>query len=218
MRREDIRDALNFRYACKLFDESKKINEADFDLILEAGRLAPSSMGIEPWKFVVLQNEKLRQEVANVSWGGKKQIPSASHVVLILSRKADDLKYDSEYINDLLVNTKKLPDDVVEIMKKIMKDIEDSRFENKDDLIEHYSKEQAHIAMADMMQTAALMRIDSCPIGGFDKEAVEKILIENNILDPKHFELALITAFGYRGEEPAPKTRRAKEQVIEWVK
>ena len=71
MRREDIRDALNFRYACKLFDESKKINEADFDLILEAGRLAPSSMGIEPWKFVVLQNEKLRQEVANVSWGGK---------------------------------------------------------------------------------------------------------------------------------------------------
>ena len=147
----------------------------------------------------------------------EKQIPSASHVVLILSRKADDLKYDSEYINDLLVNTKKLPDDVVEIMKKIMKDIEDSRFENKDDLIEHYSKEQAHIAMADMMQTAALMRIDSCPIGGFDKEAVEKILIENNILDPKHFELALITAFGYRGEEPAPKTRRAKEQVIEWV-
>lgn len=218
MRREDIRDALNFRYACKLFDESKKINEADFDLILEAGRLAPSSMGIEPWKFVVLQNEKLRQEVANVSWGGKKQIPSASHVVLILSRKADDLKYDSEYINELLVNTKKLPDDVVEIMKKIMKDIEDSRFENKDDLIEHYSKEQAHIAMADMMQIAALMRIDSCPIGGFDKEAVEKILIENNILDPKHFELALITAFGYRGEEPAPKTRRAKEQVIEWVK
>ncbi|WP_317312110.1 NAD(P)H-dependent oxidoreductase [Clostridium thermobutyricum] len=218
MRREDIRDALNFRYACKLFDESKKINEADFDLILEAGRLAPSSMGIEPWKFVVLQNEKIRQEVANVSWGGKKQIPSASHVVLILSRKADDLKYDSEYINDLLINTKKLPDDVVEIMKKIMKDIEDSRFQNKDDLIEHYSKEQAHIAMADMMQTAALMRIDSCPIGGFDKEAVEKILIENNILDPKHFELALITAFGYRGEEPAPKTRRAKEQVIEWVK
>ena len=218
MRREDIRDALNFRYACKLFDESKKINEADFDLILEAGRVAPNSMGIEPWKCVVLQNEKLRQEVANVSWGGKKQIPSASHVVLILSRKADDLKYDSEYINDLLVNTKKLPDDVVEIMKKIMKDIEDSRFENKDDLIEHYSKEQAHIAMADMMQTAALMRIDSCPIGGFDKEAVEKILIENNILDPKHFELALITAFGYRAEEPAPKTRRAKEQVIEWVK
>ena len=137
MRREDIRDALNFRYACKLFDESKKINEADFDLILEAGRLAPSSMGIEPWKFVVLQNEKIRQEVANVSWGGKKQIPSASHVVLILSRKADDLKYDSEYINDLLINTKKLPDDVVEIMKKIMKDIEDSRFQNKDDLIEH---------------------------------------------------------------------------------
>lgn len=218
MRREDIRDALNFRYACKIFDESKKINEADFDLILEAGRLAPSSMGIEPWKFVVLQNEKLREEIANVSWGGKKQIPSASHVVLILSRKADDLKYDSEYINELLVNTKKLPDDVVEIMKKIMKDIEDSRFQNKDDLIEHYSKEQAHIAMADMMQTAALMRIDSCPIGGFDKEAVEKILIENNILDPKHFELALIIAFGYRAEEPAPKTRRAKEQVIEWVK
>lgn len=218
MKKEEILEGLKFRHACKEFDTTKKISDEDFEMILESGRLAPSSMGIEPWKFLILQNKEIREEIANVCWGGKKQIPSASHVVIILNRKADEIKYNSEYIADLLKDTKKLPEDVQGMMKNIMKDIEDSRFKGNDELIEQYSREQCYMPLATMMDVAALMKIDSCAIGGIDKEKVEKILIDKNILDKEHFEVMIIAAFGYRVSEPAPKTRRAMSEVVEWIK
>ncbi|MGL5415449.1 MAG: NAD(P)H-dependent oxidoreductase [Clostridium sp.] len=218
MKKEEILEGLNFRHACKEFDKTKKISEEDFNFILESGRLAPSSMGIEPWKFLVLQNEAIRQEIANVCWGGKKQIPSASHVIIMLNRKADELKYNSEYIDELLRETKKLPEDVQGMMKNIMKDIEDSRFKGNDELIDQYSREQCYIPLTTMMDVAALMKIDSCAIGGIDKEKVEKILVDNNILDTKKFEVTIIAAFGYRVSEPGEKTRRDMSEVVEWVR
>ncbi|WP_297632743.1 NAD(P)H-dependent oxidoreductase [uncultured Clostridium sp.] len=218
MKKEEILEGLNFRHACKEFDKSKKIDEKDFEFILESGRLAPSSMGIEPWKFLVLQNEAMREEIANVCWGGKKQIPSASHVVIILNRKADELKHNSEYIDSLLRDTKKLPEDVQGMMKNIMKDIEDSRFKGNDELIDQYSREQCYLPLGTMMDVAALMKIDSCAIGGIDKEKVEKILVDNNVLDTKKFEVTIIAAFGYRVSEPGQKTRRDMSEVVEWVR
>lgn len=127
MDKKEILKALNFRHATKEFDESKKISDEDFDIILETARLSPSSMGIEPWKFMVIQNKEIREELAKVSWGGKKQIPSASHFILAFSRTAQDLKYDSEYIDNLLRETKKFPEEVTQMMKDIMKSIEETR-------------------------------------------------------------------------------------------
>ncbi|MDY4815249.1 MAG: nitroreductase family protein, partial [Turicibacter bilis] len=91
MTHEQILEILNFRHACKEFDSSKKISDSDFEIILKGGQLSPSSMGIEPWKFLVIQNESLREELATVSWGGKKQIPSCSHLVILLSRMPKEL-------------------------------------------------------------------------------------------------------------------------------
>lgn len=68
MTHEQILEILNFRHACKEFDSSKKISDSDFEIILKGGQLSPSSMGIEPWKFLVIQNESLREELATVSW------------------------------------------------------------------------------------------------------------------------------------------------------
>lgn len=60
---KDYLEILNFRHACKIFDESKKISDDDFNYILEAGRLSPSSMGLEQWDLLVVQNEALRQKI-----------------------------------------------------------------------------------------------------------------------------------------------------------
>ncbi|MEO2566056.1 nitroreductase family protein, partial [Clostridium tertium] len=92
MNNTEILNALNNRYACKEFDKNKKINDEDLNLILESGRLSPSSIGIEPWKFLVISNEDLKNELAAVALGGKKQIPSCSHLVILLNRAANDLK------------------------------------------------------------------------------------------------------------------------------
>ena len=78
-------EILKFRHACKIFDESKKISAGEFDFILEAGRLSPSSTGLEQWDFLVVQNKELREKIKAVSWN-QAQITSCSHLVVILAK------------------------------------------------------------------------------------------------------------------------------------
>lgn len=68
-KKQEILKAYQFRHACKVFDTKKKISDEDFHFILETGRLSPSSVGLEPWKFVVIQDEALREKLKSVSGG-----------------------------------------------------------------------------------------------------------------------------------------------------
>src|SRR3954452_10982441 len=87
--KEKIMEAFHFRHACKEFDPMHKISEEDFKFILETGRLSPSSFGYEPWKFVVIQNAALREKLKPVSGGATGQLPTASHIVVILARREE---------------------------------------------------------------------------------------------------------------------------------
>ncbi|MEC2164969.1 nitroreductase family protein, partial [Bacillus velezensis] len=78
-KKQQIIEAYQFRHATKEFDPEKKISESDFEFILETGRLSPSSLGLEPWKFVVVQNPELREKLREFTWGAQKQLPTASH-------------------------------------------------------------------------------------------------------------------------------------------
>lgn len=218
MTHEQILDVLNFRHACKEFDSSKKISDSDFEIILKGGQLSPSSMGIEPWKFLVIQNESLREELATVSWGGKKQIPSCSHLVILLSRMPKELKHDSSYIHHLLTEVKQMPQEAVENFKGVVKMIEDTRFQNNEKALLNYSCLQTYIAAANMMTVSAMQQIDSCAMGGYDQKAVEEILIKHNLLNKDEFYLTLMIAFGYRINEPTPKTRQSLNDLVVWVK
>lgn len=218
MTHEQILDILNFRHACKEFDSSKKISDSDFEIILKGGQLSPSSMGIEPWKFLVIQNESLREELATVSWGGKKQIPSCSHLVILLSRMPKELKHDSSYIHHLLTDVKQMPQEAIENFKGVVKMIEDTRFQNNDQALLNYSCLQTYIAAANMMTVSAMQQIDSCAMGGYDQKAVEEILIKHNLLDKDEFYLTLMVAFGYRINEPTRKTRQSLNDLVVWVK
>ena len=218
MTHEQILEILNFRHACKEFDSSKKISDSDFEIILKGGQLSPSSMGIEPWKFLVIQNESLREELATVSWGGKKQIPSCSHLVILLSRMPKELKNDSSYIHHLLTEVKQMPQEAVENFKGVVKMIEDTRFQNNEKALLNYSCLQTYIAAANMMTVSAMQQIDSCAMGGYDQKAVEEILIKHNLLNKDEFYLTLMIAFGYRINEPTPKTRQSLNDLVVWVK
>ena len=218
MTHEQILEILNFRHACKEFDSSKKISDSDFEIILKGGQLSPSSMGIEPWKFLVIQNESLREELATVSWGGKKQIPSCSHLVILLSRMPKELKHDSSYIHHLLTEVKQMPQEAVENFKGVVKLIEDTRFQNNEKALLNYSCLQTYIAAANMMTVSAMQQIDSCAMGGYDQKAVEEILIKHNLLNKDEFYLTLMIAFGYRINEPTPKTRQSLNDLVVWVK
>lgn len=87
MDKNDILKAFMFRHACKEFDSAKKISREDFQFILETGRLSPSSFGLEPWHFLIIQKKELRETFAQVAWGGQKQFPTASHLLFTLVKK-----------------------------------------------------------------------------------------------------------------------------------
>lgn len=218
--KDEILNAFRSRHATKEFDASKKISDSDFEFILETGRLSPSSFGFEPWKFVVIQNMELRMKLAEYASGARKQLPTASHFVVVLSRLSKDLEAGSDYIHGMLHQVQKLPPEVAATKQGTYDRFLKTGFqlaENARAMFE-WGCRQTYIALGNMMTAAALIGIDSCPMEGFEKENIERLLAEEGILDTAHFGVACMAAFGYRLNEPAEKTRRAADEVISWVK
>lgn len=220
IKRENVIDIFNFRFATKEFN-GEIIPREDMNMIMETARLSPSSFGLEPWKFLVIENKNLIKEIAEVSWGFQRQAPTTSHLVVALTRAGKDVKYDSEYVKDLWINTKGVKEELFERTKCVLKTFQDEKLkadENYDELLE-WSKRQSYIALGNMMTSAAMIGIDSCAIEGFDKEKVEEILIKKGLLNKEKFDLTYLVAFGYRKENPSrEKARLSEEKVIEWVK
>ncbi|WP_257293912.1 NAD(P)H-dependent oxidoreductase [Endozoicomonas sp. YOMI1] len=216
--RKQILDAFNFRHACKSFDTSRKIPDEDFNFILEAGRLSPSSFGFEPWKFLVIQNPDLREKIKTVSWGARGQLPTASHFVIILARKENSMHYESEYILDHMRNVKQLPEEVVDMISEFYRDFQNSHFRLTESprAMFDWACKQTYIALGNMMSVAAQIGIDSCPIEGFDRDKLEPLMEQEGLLDSGEFGVSVMVAFGYREDEPYPKTRHQQEAVIEW--
>ena len=212
-----ILDAFNFRHACKTFDPARKIAEADFRFILETGRLSPSSFGYEPWRFLVIQDMALREKLLGVTWGGKGQFPTASHVVAILAR-GEDMRPGSEYTERFMREVKHFPEDVIARRNAVYKTFQESDFQLQEPrALFDWSCRQAYIALANMMTAAALIGIDSCPIEGFSQEGADRILAEAGRLEDGHFRLGVMAAFGYRINPQTEKTRQTLEQITRWV-
>ncbi len=219
MIKEQILEAFQFRHATKKFDPEKKISQDDFQFILETARLSPSSIGIEPWKFVVIQNQQLRNKLKEVAWGAQGQLPTASHFVVILARTILDTKYNSEYIFNHLKDVKGFPEELIPKIHeryKVFQEDDLHLLDNERTMFDWASK-QSYIALANMMTAAAQIGIDSCPIEGFNHDAVHKLLEEEGLLEEGHLDVSVMVAFGYRAEEPRPKTRKELNQVVEWI-
>ena len=218
--KDEILKAYNFRFACKEFDSSKKISDDDFKFILETAILSPSSCGFEPWKFLVINDMKLREELKPLCWGAQTQLSTASHFLIILSRNINDLKYDSKYISDFMKNVQKLSDNIIEIKTKFYKDFQEEQFKllESDRAVFDWGCKQTYIALANMMTAAAQIGIDSCPIEGFDRDKVENLLEDKGILDKNHFGVSCMVAFGYRKNGPKhEKTRQSLDKIVEFI-
>ena len=216
--REDVLSAFQFRHATKKFDATKKISDQDFQVILEAGRLSPSSFGFEPWRFVVIQNAQLRDELKTVTWGAQGQLPTASHYVAILCLK-DGMRYYSTHVTRMMRDVQHLSPEMMEKKRERFR-----AFQKENGILDSsrtlfdWAVKQAYIALGNMMTAAALLGIDSCAIEGGNMLAIEKILSERGLLDNGRYGLGVMVAFGYRIAEPAPKTRQSADDVVVWVR
>lgn len=218
--KKEIIAAFNRREATKEFEADRKISDEDFNFILETGRLSPSSFGWEPWQFLVVQNADLRMKLKEVSWGGQKQIPTASHFVVILGKRANQMKAGSNYLNHISSDINHLPPEIVEKKEQAFEAFKKNDFKLDSDVkVFDWVGRQTYLALANMMTSAALIGIDSCPMEGFNIDAVEKILKDTGKVDLDEYGPVAMVAFGYKTENlPYNKTRRPVDEVVKWIK
>ncbi len=214
----DIIDAFIFRHATKEFDTTKKLSDDDVNFILQAANLSPSSFGFEPWHFIVVQDQKLRELLKPVAWGAPLKLDTASHFILGLSMKAPMIKWNEDYITYMMKEVKKFPEDVIEVYLQKYREFQERDFNlDTDNKLFDWASKQTYIALGNMMTVAALSGIDSCPIEGFHQEKAEKLLSEKFNVNTKKYGLSYMVAFGYRKEEPArPKSRRNCKDIVTW--
>ncbi|WP_457743767.1 NAD(P)H-dependent oxidoreductase [Sulfurimonas sp.] len=202
-------DAMNFRHACKVFDETKKISYEEIRFILEIGRKSPSSFGMEAWKFLVITNEELKAKLRPACWN-QVQVTSCSHLVIVLAA-IESVKVESGEVRKRFAR-REMPQESLDMyMELYAKHLKTTL--SSDDNIYAWTSKQTYIAAANMMSGAAFMGIDSCPIEGFDKHQVEEILQ----LDTSKYQLSMVLPFGYRLNEQSKQLRLPFEEVVSFI-
>lgn len=215
-RKTELMSTYYFRHATKEFDPTKKITDEDFHFILEAGRLSPSSGGSEPWKFIVVQSHEFRRELAPLVSGAIRSLPTSSHFVIILARKG--LTHDSSYLLEQQTQIHGMPIEVYKSMEQAYAQSYHDRHLNTERALLDWSSKQTYLAMGNMMTAAAHIGIDSCPIEGFELDAVNELLDKKGLLGNDEYGLSVMAAFGYRSIEPKrAKTRRPMEDIVQFV-
>lgn len=194
--------AMEFRHACKLFDTNRFIPQKEFEYILNAGRMSPSSLGLEHWKFLVIRNSDLKEKIRTLAWN-QPQVTTASELVIVLYKKY--VHSDSLYTARQFKKNFNL--DPIPGAYKAFIDAKEG------DELYHWSSKQTYLAAANMMTAAAFLNIDSCPMEGFDYYAVEQLLQ----IDTDNYGIAMMLPFGYRVNEQQPHTRSNLEKLVEYI-
>ncbi|MBZ7955259.1 NAD(P)H-dependent oxidoreductase [Campylobacter molothri] len=199
----DKLDLFKFRYSCRNF-KNEKLNPQDLRNILEIARLSPSSLGLEPWKFVVVQDEKKKEELSEIC-NHQPHVKNCSALIIILSR-LDFLDYFEEKLRKRDMSEK-------EIQKRLDTYMPFLNSLNHEQKIA-YAREQAHIALASILYSATALNIATCPIGGFDKIKLESYLN----LDTQKEIATLIVAIGYSNDKSLPQKNRFDfDEVVQFL-
>lgn len=204
----DFKEALTFRHACKVFDEYKIIEESDFIDILNAGVLAPRSMGLEPWEFEVVRDAPLREQIRKACWD-QIQITSASELVVIYAKIAD-LRPNSEYVRASFARKTNKDENAKKAYLKAYEGFFE-RFKDERDIY-GWAKAQCFLAAQNMMMQAAILGIDTCAIEGYDEKALNAVLGVNTEL----MRVAVILAFGFRIKPASPKIRQSLREKLRY--
>ena len=214
--RQQALDIFRRRVSTRYYDPARKISAEDFAAILDFGRLSPSSVGSEPWKFLVIQNQELREKIKPVAWGMQATIAEASHLVILLAKK--HARYDSPFFSELMNRRGFTPEQRAAALERYRSfQIHDIAIADDERALFDWASKQSYIALANMLTGAAMLGIDSCPIEGMDYAAVEHILAQAGLLDPAEYGVSVAATFGYRARDIQPKPRRDAAETVIWV-
>lgn len=201
--------SLEWRYATKQFDPAKKIPGEVFNQILEAVRLAPSSFGLQPWKFVVVENPKAREQLREHAWN-QSQITDASHLIVLCTRS----EMTAEYVNafaDRIIAERKIKREDIEPYRQAMLGFLPGVAGEKG---RTWMANQVYIALGVLMSACAVAGIDACPMEGFDPAKFDEILK----LPQQGLNARVLCTVGYRSANDwlagLKKVRFSADEVV----
>ncbi len=203
-----IKDA-NWRYATKKFDATKKISSEDLVSLKEAIRLTASSYGLQPYKVLIVENPELRAQLQPVSWG-QSQIVDASHLLVF----ANIINFGEKEIDATINNmatTRNLPLEALQGYGDFMKS---KLVSLPEDVKNTWTSKQTYLALGNLLNAAAELKIDVTPMEGFEPEKYNEILG----LEKLGLNASLVATIGYRHEEDATqhyaKVRKSEEELF----
>ena len=203
--------ALNWRYATKVFDPARKISDADLATLLQSLVLTPSSFGLQPYRFLVVTDPKLRARLREASWG-QSQITDASHLVVFLARQQMTEADVDHYIERIAQVRGDQPANLAAYRGMMVCTLVTGP---RATTVPEWAARQAYIALGQFMASAALLGLDSCPMEGLDPKQYDEILG----LDSTPFRTVVACPVGYRAEADKyaslAKVRFPVEELVE---
>lgn len=201
-------DNLKWRYAVKKFDSTKTLEQEKVDLLKEAFNLTATSYGLQPIKLLVIQNKEIQQQLVQHSWN-QQQVAQASHVLILCI----DINLSGTDVEEYFQRVKAIrntPDKIINPFKDFL--VSKINSQHKEDLIS-WAKNQAYLAMGNLLTVCAQEQIDSCPMEGFEPDKYDKILD----LPSKNLSSVLVLPIGYRAEDDFMKDQKKVRKSIEEI-
>lgn len=202
--------SLNFRYATKVFDPERQIPEDAWEVLEQALVLAPSSFGLQPWKFLVINSPDLRARLRKHSWN-QAQITDASRLVVFTTR-TDLTEPDVDRFMSRLAAVQGREPETLDGYRNIV--VSFAAAMNRE-ARHSWNARQTYIALGQFMTAAAAIGIDTCPIEGFDPSGYDEELE----LTGSDYTTTVVCAAGYRSGDDkyatTPKARFPLEELIE---
>lgn len=187
-----IIDSLKWRYAVKKFDENKYLSDDQINTIKEAFNLTATSYGLQTVSLVVIKNKEIQKQLVEHSWN-QQQIVQASHILVLCVPKEQSL----EAVENYFQRVKEIRDTPDEILNPFKDFLLSSFSEKTQEELYEWNKNQAYIALGNLLTVCALEKIDSCPMEGFIPEKYDDILN----LHEKNLRSVLVLPLGFRAED-----------------
>ncbi len=211
--RDVVLESLQWRYATKKFDPTKLISPADWAVLEQSMILAPSSFGLQPWRFVLVQNPAVRAQLPPLSWGQTQPV-DASHYVVFAQRKDLSVADVDRYV-ERIAEVRAVARETLEGYRGFMLGYQQKAAEQG--WVNAWSARQVYIALGQTMAVAALMGIDTCPLEGIEPAKYDELL---GLADEGYTALCGL-ALGYRAGDDKyadlPKVRFATGEVVKTI-
>ena len=188
----NVIESLNWRYATKKFDSTKKLSQKKLEILKQAFKLTPTSYGVQTMKMVIVSDDATKSKMIPLCYG-QEQVKGASHVLAICIQDDVSEKDVDDYFDDV-VKIRNTPETILSKYRTELKDFVNAQSVQE---LENWCVNQVYIALGNLMTACAIEEIDSCPMEGFLPDKIDELL------DLKKYNLksVLLLPVGYRAKD-----------------